>query len=53
MVTENIKKIHLLSWKIRNEILELFAHVLLRDIIRQIDGCYNKMCDSTYDISCN
>ena len=36
--TENTKKIHmylnryLLSWKIRNEILELFAHALLRDI---------------------
>ena len=42
MVTENIKKKHLLSWKIRNEIPELFAHALLRDIIKQIDGCYNK-----------
>ena len=53
MGTENTKKIHLLSWKIRNEIRELFAHALLRDIIKQIYGCYNKMCDGTYDISGN
>ena len=39
--------------KIRNEIIELFAHALLRDIIRQIDGYYNKMCDGTHDISGN
>ena len=51
MVTENTKKIYLLSMKIRNEILELFAHALLRDIIKQIDGFYNKMYDCTYDIS--
>ena len=53
MVTENTKKIHIFSWKIRNEILELFAHALLRDIIRHIDGYYNNMCDGTYNISCN
>ena len=51
MVTENTKKIHLLSWKIRNEILDLFAHK--RDIIRHTDCCYNKMCDGTYDVSGN
>ena len=53
MVTENTKKIHLLSWKIRNEILELCAHALLRDIIKQIGGCYYIMCDGTYDMSDN
>ena len=53
MVTENTKKINLLSWKIRNEILELIAHTLLRDIIKQIYGCYNKMCEGIYDISGN
>ena len=54
MVTENTNKIHLSSWKIRNEILELIAHVLLlRDIIKQIYRYYNKMCDDTYDISGN
>ena len=36
VVTNDIKKIHLLSLQIKNEILELFAQVLLRDIIKQI-----------------
>ena len=53
MVTENTKKIHLLSWTIQNEILELFAHALLRDSIKQVYGCYNTMCDGTYNISGN
>ena len=32
----------------------IYAHVLLlRDIIKKIYSCYNKMCDDTYDISGN
>ena len=51
IITENTKKIHLLSWKILNEINALITYVILRDIIKQIYGCYNKICDGTYDIS--
>ena len=50
MITENTKKIHILSLKILNYILELIAHVLLKDIIKQIYGCYKKICEGTYDI---
>ena len=51
MLTDNTSKIHLLSWQIQNEIIEIFSHAVLRELIKQIDGLYNIMCDGTQDIS--
>ena len=51
MLTDNTRKIHLLSWQIQNEIIEIFSHAVLRDLIKQIDGFCSIMCDGTQDIS--
>ena len=50
MLTDNTRKRHLLSWKIQNEIIEIFSHAVLRKLIKQIN-CYNIMFDGTQDIS--
>ena len=51
MLTDNTRKRHLLSWKIQNEIIEICSHAVLRELIKQIYGCYCIMCDGTHDIS--
>ena len=34
MLTDNTRKIHLLSWQIQNEIIEIFSHAVLRELIK-------------------
>ena len=51
MLTDNTRKRPLLSWQIQNKIIEIFSHAVLRELIKQIDGCYSIMCDGTQDIS--
>ena len=34
IITDNTRKIHLLSWQIQNEIIEIFAHAVLRELIK-------------------
>ena len=50
MLTDNTRKRHLLSWQIQNETIEIFAHDVLRELVKQIDSCYIIMCDGTHDI---
>ena len=34
MLTDNTRKIHLLSWQIINEIIEIFSYAVLRELIK-------------------
>ena len=38
ILTDNTRKRHLLSCQIKNEIIEIFSHAVLRELIKQIDG---------------
>ena len=48
MLTDNTRKIYLLSWHIQNEIIEIFSHTVLRELIKQIDGCYSTIVSARH-----
>ena len=46
MLTDNTRKRRLLSWQIQNEIIEIFAHDILRELIKHIDGVIIVCCSN-------
>ena len=48
MLTDNTRKIHLISWKIQNEIIEIFSHAVLRGLNKRMDGCYSTIVSARH-----